>query len=138
MKKEELVGTEEFMIKLWDKFDERMEKEGYELWVNTDEPNIPRGTKCFKEDKYVAIIDLNVWEDTRLSIFISNRNGNAILDGNTVEINSLKFKSEDKAEDVEKRFDDMLDNVLSTYKQYNKQNRLEFGVDDDEIKRINW
>ena len=139
IQEELIVGTEKFMISLWDKFDEIMKEENYELIINTDEPNLPRGTISFKNnDKYVPIISLNIWGDTQLSIFVQNRNGNAVIDGNTVLINSLKFTKEDKKEDVEKRFNDMVNSTLKKYKKYNKENRLEFDIDKEDIKRIEW
>ena len=134
-----IVGTEDFVISLWDKFDEIMKKEKYELFVNTDEPNIPRGTICFNsKDKYAPIIALNVWENMHVSIFVQNRNGNACIDGNTVSINALKFTKEDVKEDVEKRFNDMITCVLEKYKIYNEQNRLDLNVDKNNIERIDW
>lgn len=134
-----IVGTEEFMISLWDKFDEIMDKEGYELIINTDNPSLTRGTICFNsKDKYIPIISLHLWNDTQLSIFVEDRNGNAVITGNTVLINSLKFTKEDIKEDIEKRFENMIDYTLERYKNYNKQNRLDFDVDEKDIERIEW
>lgn len=137
--KELKVGTEEFMISLWDKFDEIMRNEGYNLIVNTDTTSIPRGTICFSEkDKYVPIILLNIWEDTELSVFIQDRNGNAIITGNTVVIYKFSFSENDDKDYIEKRFNQLIDYVLKEYKKYNKQNRLDFDIDKDELKRIVW
>lgn len=127
------------MISLWDRFDEIMGKEGYRLLVNTNDPDIPRGTTCFKdEDKYIPIISLYTWKDTELSIFVKDRNGNGVITGNTVSINSLKITEKDEKNDIEKRFDNMIKSILGKYSKYNKKNRLDFDVDEDEDERIEW
>ena len=116
-----------------------MKNEGYNLIVNTDEPNLTRGTTHFNnEDIYVPIISFNVWEDTACSIFIDNRNGNIVIDGNTIEIDALRFKKDNIKEYIEKRFNEMIKSVLEKYKKFNKENRLDSIINDRKIKRVEW
>jgi hypothetical protein len=124
------------MVKCWNCFNEMMDSLGYRVFTNSYGkdycPSLPLGSRCSKNDKYVPIIQLTVHPlESSLWLLVTDRNGNAFLDGNTVAI----YEVDCSKPEFEKAFDKMLKDTIEKFGGYCKENKLQFDVDEQEIER---
>lgn len=112
---------------LWNVFNDFMAERGFHVLPH-DDYYTGRGSVASKDDRFAPIFNLHVWggeiADNFLSILIEDRNGCAILDGETVAIYSMPDTG-----DREKNlliFSKMVNDAYDRYGGYSKANRLDF------------
>ncbi len=111
----------EEIVTLWDRFDRKMEKKGYQLIINCGMPGLTDSTKAIKDDRYVPIIKFLVFpEHLKEYVFcieVEDRNGDAIVGGKT--IGYIRF-----SEYTKEKLDEAIKFVLKTFGQYNENNTV--------------
>ena len=109
------------VVALWDRFDKKMEKKGYQLIVNCGMPGLTDSTKAIKDDRYVPVISFLVFQikskEYIFSIKVEDRNGDAIVGGKG--IGYFRF-----SEYTEEKLDEAIKYILDTFGQYNEDNTV--------------
>ncbi|MDF2880255.1 MAG: hypothetical protein K0R54_812 [Clostridiaceae bacterium] len=141
--KKKIDKYEDLGFKLWDKFDKKLEELGFFIDVSQG-----RGTLAFNnKDTFVPIIKLLYWyrnlekiqyDKGYFSIHVEDRNGNKILNGNTVAVYILDITTEEDFDKIEARFDNMLEEVINNYSKYCKENRLDSAYKELKEDRRNF
>ena len=108
-----------------------MEEKGFSTWEH-DDPSLGFGAIADNsKDKFIPIFKLYNWISPEShSIFVEDRNGNALLEGDTAAIYSLDIDENWTQEEIEKSFKIMLEDVYSKYGKYSKSNRLDFSFNE--------
>lgn len=131
-----MTKREKSLLQIWDKFDDLMVERGYGILTHND-VSLGRGTVAYKDDKFSPLFELKIWggeiAENFVSIFVTDRNGNTILGGETVAIYSLNDVG-----DFEKNlslFAKMFEDVYEKYSVYSKSNRLDFAFNEMKLER---
>lgn len=114
-------------IEVWNEFDNFMAERGYRVLSHNDH-NMGRGSVACKDDRFAPIFNLHVWggeiADNFVSIHIEDRNGSAILHGDTAAIYSM-VDTGDKEKNL-LVFSKMVTDAYEKYGGFSKSNRLDF------------
>ena len=130
MNKEEFIKKVENIENYFSSF---MKNNGYHIYIDNDRGY--SGT-AVKDDPFALIFKLYCWEYPRsYNIFIEDRNGNFAIDGSTVAIYSLNEKENTYEDDLLNSFHQMLNDVYDKYKDFSKENRLDFVFNGLEVDR---
>ena len=131
-------------VELWDRFDKVMAEKGC-MVSSTNDSQSGWTSKAYTDDQFVPIIKfINWFRNVELlhggfvSIFVEDRKGNSILMGDTVVIYSVDIDENDTDEDIKKRFEKMLDDVINKYGSYCRENRLDFVYNKMATERVNY
>lgn len=115
-----------------------MREKGYKVTINEGDSikYLGYGGDAIKDDKFAVYFKLvsNIYPRS-FSIFATDRNGNSILTGETVAIYSLKSDDNADIKELAKRFKILLNDIYNKYKDYSKENRLEFAYNELEMER---
>lgn len=110
--------------------------EGYFTRINDDIKNMGYGGFAVKDDKFALIFNLHSYPYPKsFMISAEDRNGNQVIIGETVAVYS--YSPDDKINDKElqEKFKIMLNDIYSKYKNYSKENRLDFAYNELEVER---
>lgn len=133
--REKFLEQESIIEKVF--FDFMVEK-GYRVSINEGDSiqYLGYGGDAIKEDKFAVFFRLvsNIYPRS-FSIFVTDRNGNSIITGETVAIYSIE--SDDNADNKElvSKFKILLNDIYNKYKDYSRENRLEFSYNELEMER---
>lgn len=109
------------VIKLWDRFDKRMNDAGYMLHVVSGIRGLTDGTVAFKQDTYAPFFRFMVFrmhsDEYSFTIAVRDRNGDKVMDGKT--IGYMRF-----SEYTEEKVDEAIDFILETFGCYKKENTV--------------
>lgn len=116
---------------IWNEFNISMAERGYYL-TSHDDHSMGRGSVAVKNDRFAPIFNLHVWggeiSENFVSIHVTDRNGNAILDGPTVAIYSMSDTGDREKNGLV--FSRMLNDAYEKYGGYSKSNRLDFAFNE--------
>lgn len=122
MNKRQLSQTD-----LWNDFIDFMHERGYSVLSHDDE-FMGCGSVASKEDRFAPIFNLHVWggeiAENFISIHVEDRNGSAILTGDTAAIYSMVDIGDHQKNLLV--FTKMLDDAYEKYGVYSRSNRLDF------------
>lgn len=115
-----------------------MKEKGYTVYFNRDEDikYMGYGGNAVKEDKFAVFFRLcsDIYP-RRFSIFADDRNGNFILTGETAAIYSLTVTPDSDINQLKDTFRILLNDIYEKYKNYSKENRLDFIYNGLKIER---
>lgn len=133
--REKFLEQEDIIEKVF--FDFMIEK-GYKVTINEGESikYIGYGGDAIKEDKFAVFFRLvsNIYPRS-FSIFVEDRNGNSIITGETAAIYSIGSDDNADMKELEVKFKILLNDIYNKYKDYSKENRLEFTYNGLEMER---
>lgn len=112
----------------------------YEFWDNADPAMQGYGFKFFgKNDRFMPIIDVSYSgiPEPQITIFIENRNGNEIINGNYIALYTMKVDykenmSEQAIKEVDDRYRKMIKYSIEKWSKYNKENPMGYIEDEEE------
>lgn len=122
-----------------DIFYDFMSNNGYIVSIYNDDESIRylgHGGDATKDDKFAVIFALSEqFYPRNFSIFVKDRNGNSVIDGETVATYSIELKQEIANDELTNKFKVLLNDVYKKYKVYSKENRLDFVYNELEVER---
>lgn len=115
-------------------FYDYMKEKGFEV-SNYDNGVIGYGVIAYNDkDRFIPIFNLYNWLDPEVhSIYIEDRNGNPMVSGNVVAIYSLELDEKWNENEILNKFKMIIEEAYEKYKNYNKDNKLEFNVNKMEL-----
>ncbi|WP_304683111.1 hypothetical protein [uncultured Clostridium sp.] len=116
--------------------------ENYEFWDNSDPVNQGYGFSFFgKKDKFMPIIAVRYsgFPEASITVFIENRNGNDIINGNYVALYTIKIDykenmSEQEIKEVDDRYRKMIRYSIEKWSKYNKENQIGYIEEEERIQ----
>ena len=131
---------------LYDVFNRNMDEfdiidDSYGFWDNSDPSLEGYGFKFYgKKDNFQPTIRVRCDLDEKqpsISIFVENRNGNVVINGNIVAIYSMKIDyrenmKEEELKEIDEKYRKMIKHTLDKWTCYDKQNQLGYVEEDDE------
>lgn len=131
---------------LYDIFNRNMDEfdiidASYSFWDNSDPAMEGYGFKFYgKKDNFQPTFrvrcDLNEKQPS-ITIFVENRNGNVVINGNLVAMYTMKIDykenmAEEELKVIDEKYRKMVKYALDKWACYNKQNQLGYVEEDDE------
>ncbi len=133
--REKFLEQEEIIEEIFETF---MREKGYRVTINEGDSiqYLGHGGNAIKEDKFAVFFELvsNIYPRS-FSIFVEDRNGNSIITGETSAIYSIKPDDNVDIKELAIRFKILLNDIYNKYKDYSKENRLEFSYNELEMER---
>ncbi|MBR1377320.1 MAG: hypothetical protein IJ565_05895 [Bacilli bacterium] len=115
-----------------------MKEKGYTVYFHRDEEikYMGYGGNAVKEDKFAVFFTLSADIYPRhFSIFAEDRNGNFVLTGEAAAIYSLSATPDSDINKLKNTFKILLNDIYEKYKDYSKENRLDFVYNELETDR---
>lgn len=115
-----------------------MSEKNYDVRINDGDSikYLGYGGNAVKDDTFAVLFKLvNFPYPRSFSVFVEDRNGNLVLTGETAAIYSIEADDNIDNKELVNKFKILLNDVYNKYKDYSKENRLDFVYNGLEMER---